>query len=250
MHPLAYKVGFYAALCGIALSFACLCASAQDSAAAPGPLDNSVSIAPVDNSVHAGVDEIKNDTNDKPVSPDASKRPQPLSRWAPQTVKPQTATSTWAVKVHAASAASTADTATAIDDASSTATPIKKDTSARSARSVPGESKTVTAAGEAHSGNSARGYRLPTSLLQQTRDKSPDTSTTTPIFPEIRQPNESGFTNPFDTNPFGRQWVTPYSTKKTFSDQDVGRQPVEPISRPVPSSHTHSSTDSPTNLKQ
>ena len=236
MHPTAYKAGFYAMFSWVALALACVCAQAQVQ-------DSAVNSGPVDRSVHAGVDESSDRTSDPPDSQAVSKNPQLLSQWSPRIVKPLPATTTWSGKVNVVNAAGMNE------DASSSVSPIKNIPKSFGARSVLGDSRTTAPGGTGPNSNFNAGIHFNASLLAETNSKSSASLAILPAVPDPTPFSATGTAKPFDAYPFGRQFGTPFSSKKTYSDQAVRKQPGAESRITLPNLHPSSSPDSQSNLK-
>jgi hypothetical protein len=209
MHPIAYRVGIYVTLCGVALVFACTCTWAQDS---------TINIIPVDRSVHAGVDEIDDRTEELPPSPDVSKHQQMLSRWSPQVGKQLPATTVWMGKAKVANV-------TGLSEDESDPVPQHKKVSKTFAVGGGQNESNVPALERGTSiGDFKRRFHFDVNLLAQT-DVEP--STRPAIFPAssvVTPFHGAGISNPFDRNPFGHETSLPFSTKSAFPDQAIRKQ--------------------------
>jgi hypothetical protein len=234
MHPITNKVGLYVTLCGAALAFACTCAWAQD---------NPPNLSPVDRSVHAGVDEIDDLTQEPPPSPDVSKHPQMLSRWSPQVGKQLPGTTVWSTKAKAANAAEVSG-----DGNNSVAQhkKVPKDLAVWGSQNDSGVPALETGA---RLGDFNGHLYFDVRLLAHTDDEP---SPRPPIFPVLSGRTSShtaGISSPFNRNPFGQESSLAFSTKSIFPDQAVRKKLEAQPRPPVPSPQLPISPDSQANQK-
>ena len=209
MHPIAYKVGIYITLCGAALLFACTRSGAQDS---------TLSISPVDRSVHAGVDEIDDRTEELPPSPDVSKHPQMLSRWSPQVAKQLPATTVWLGKAKVANA-------TGLSEDESEAVPQHKKLSKTLAMGGDPNDSNVPALGNGTGiGDFNRRFHYDVNSLAQTDGEPSIRPTIFHVFLFVAPSHVAGMSNQFNRNPFGHENTLPFSTKSVFPDQAIRKQ--------------------------
>ena len=209
MHPIAYKVGIYITLCGAALFFACTRTGAQDS---------TLSISPVDRSVHAGVDEIDDRTEELPPSPDVSKHPQMLSRWSPQVAKQLPATTVWLGKAKVANA-------TGLSEDESEAVPQHKKLPKTLAMGGDPNDSNVPALGNGTGiGDFNRRFHYDVNSLAQTDGEPSIRPTIFHVFPFVAPSHVAGMSNPFNRNPFGHENTLSFSTKSIFPDQAIRKQ--------------------------
>jgi hypothetical protein len=234
MHPIAYKVGIYVTLCGAALFFACSCTWAQDSA---------LNVSPVDRSVHAGLDEIDDRTEELPPSPDVSKHPQMLSRWSPQVRKQLPATTVWMGKAKVANVTGLSE------DESDAAPQHKKLPKTLAVGGGQIESNVPALERGTGIGGFNRRFHFDPNLPTQT-DGEPYTSLTILPVPSVVTPfHAAGMSNPFNRNPFGHENSLPFETKSVFPDQEIRKQP-EAQPRPfAPGFQSPISPDPQTNQK-
>jgi hypothetical protein len=209
MHPIAYKVGIYVTLCGVALFFACTSAWAQDS---------TLNISPVDRSVHAGVDEIDDRTKELPPSPDVSKHPQMLSRWSPRVGKQLPATTVWLGKAKVANA-------TGLSEDQSDAIPQhKKLPKTLSVWGGQNDSNVPALESGRGIGDFNRRFHFDVNLPAQTDGESSTRPTIFPASSVVTPFHATGISNPFNRNPFGHENSLPFSTKSVFPDQAIRKQ--------------------------
>ena len=209
MHPIAYKVGIYITLCGAALLFACTRTGAQDS---------TLSISPVDRSVHAGVDEMDDRTEELPPSPDVSKHPQMLSRWSPQVAKQLPATTVWLGKAKVANA-------TGLSEDESDAVPQHKKLPKTLAMGGDPNDSNVPALGNGTGiGDFNRRFHYDVNSLAQTDGEPSIRPTIFRVSPFVAPSHVAGMSNPFNRNPFGHENALPFSTKSVFPDKAIRKQ--------------------------
>ena len=209
MHPIAYKVGIYITLCGAALLFACTRTGAQDS---------TLSISPVDRSVHAGVDEMDDRTEELPPSSDVSKHPHMLSRWSPQVAKQLPATTVWLGKAKVANA-------TGLSEDESDAVPQHKKLPKTLATGGGQNDSNVPALGNGTGiGDFNRRFHYDVNSLAQTDGEPSIRPTIFHVFPFVAPSHVAGMSNPFNRNPFGHENTLPFSTKSVFPDQAIRKQ--------------------------
>jgi len=233
MHPIAHKWLFRAVLCGATLAIVCFGAWAQDSA---------INSVPVDRSVHAGVDETSDRQNEPPASPEVSKHPPLLSRWSPQMLQPHPVTSTWSVKTRVVSPAG-------MDEKGSSNPPTRDIPSAFGAGRNLSNEKINPTLSRVASSNSDGHYHFNVSLLAPKEDDAEGASAISHFSREVTPIHATGMTNLFDTNPFGHQFGTPFSSKKIFSDPAIRKQSGGQHDRTLPDFHPQGSPDSQSNLK-
>jgi hypothetical protein len=209
MHPIAYKVGIYITVCGAALFFAGIRTWAQDS---------TLNISPVDRSVHAGVDELDDRTEELPPSPDVSKHPHMSSRWSPQVRQQLPATTVWLGKAKVANA-------TGSSEDESDAVPQHKKLPKSFAMGGGQNDSNVPALGNGTGiGDFNRGFHLDVNSLAQTDGEPSIRPTIFHVLPLLAPSHIAGMSNPFDRNPFGHENGPPFSTKSVFPDQAIRNQ--------------------------
>jgi hypothetical protein len=209
MHPIAHKVGISVTLCGVALVFACACTWAQDS---------TLNISPVERSVHAGVNEIDDRTEELPPPPDVSKHPQMLSRWSPQVGKQLPATTVWLGKAKAANATGLGE------DESDAVRQLKKLPKTFAAGGGQNNSNVPALESGTAIGDFHRRFHFDINLLAQTDGEPFIRTTIFPVLPFVGPFHAAGMSNPFDRNPFGHENTLPFSTRSVFPDQAIRKQ--------------------------
>jgi hypothetical protein len=218
-----YKTGAYVTLCGAVLVFTCVCLRAQD---------YNLNIIPVDSSVHAGVDEIRDQSNEPLNSPKITKAPRTFSQWAPQAVKQLPTTTVWSGHAKAVDA-------TILPDSDSDAVPQTKNLpKAITAWGVRTETKPPALENQTGFSSFNTRFQLKGNSAAMPEDDTPTRPVIFHSLPQASPSDVGAMPGPFGRNPFGRDGSLPFSTIRVFpGPPPVSQQEERPV-RAAPRSHT------------